>query len=93
MADKNFGLFFTYVTFWPQLIAGPILRAAEVMPQLNAPRTWSPSFLSAGSALIVGGLLIAIVSVLIAETPSLGIRSYYSATVRRFYLEGTGRVN
>ena len=32
---NNFALFGAYVTFWPQLIAGPILRAEEVMPQFN----------------------------------------------------------
>jgi len=53
---NSFGLFFTYVTFWPQLIAGPILRAAEVIPLLQARRTWNRSFLSAGVALIVAGL-------------------------------------
>lgn len=29
---RSFLLFLTYVTFWPQLIAGPVLRASEVMP-------------------------------------------------------------
>jgi len=39
---KGFGLFLTYVTFWPQLVAGPVLRAHEVIPQLSMykrPRT------------------------------------------------------
>jgi len=31
----SFPLFLTYVTFWPQLVAGPILRADEVVPQLE----------------------------------------------------------
>lgn len=30
---RNFFLFAAYVTFWPQLIAGPVLRAKEVIPQ------------------------------------------------------------
>lgn len=32
--ETNFVLFGTYVTFFPQLVAGPILRAKEVIPQL-----------------------------------------------------------
>ena len=31
-------LFLTYVTFWPQLVAGPVLRASEVIPQLQRDR-------------------------------------------------------
>ncbi|MBX2916328.1 MAG: MBOAT family protein [Cyclobacteriaceae bacterium] len=33
--EDNFIYFATYITFWPQLIAGPILRAEEVIPQLK----------------------------------------------------------
>ena len=32
---RQFSLFLTYVMFWPQLVAGPILRAHEVIPQLQ----------------------------------------------------------
>jgi len=32
---KGFPLFLTYVMFWPQLVAGPILRTSEVVPQLE----------------------------------------------------------
>ena len=32
---RQFGLFLTYVMFWPQLVAGPILRAHEVIPQFE----------------------------------------------------------
>ena len=33
---SDFTLFLTYVMFWPQLVAGPVLRAHEVMPQIAA---------------------------------------------------------
>jgi D-alanyl-lipoteichoic acid acyltransferase DltB (MBOAT superfamily) len=33
-SERNFVLFGSYVVFFPQLVAGPILRAAEVIPQL-----------------------------------------------------------
>lgn len=36
--QKDFTLFLAYVMFWPQLIAGPVLRAGEVIPELIAPR-------------------------------------------------------
>ena len=35
---RDLPLFLTYVTFWPQLVAGPVLRAGEVIPQLQQQR-------------------------------------------------------
>ncbi len=32
---KSFPLYLTYVMFWPHMIAGPILRACELLPQLT----------------------------------------------------------
>src|SRR5690606_2142451 len=32
--ERNFILFCNYILFFPQLVAGPILRAGEVIPQL-----------------------------------------------------------
>ncbi len=53
---RNFPVFFTYVTFWPQLIAGPILRASEVIPQLLAPSRFRREFLVSGSLIVLAGL-------------------------------------
>jgi len=33
--------FALFVTFFPQLVAGPIVRAIDFMPQLDAPRCWA----------------------------------------------------
>jgi len=33
--------FALFVAFFPQLVAGPIVRAADFLPQLDAPRRWS----------------------------------------------------
>ena len=52
----NFFLFLTYVIFWPQLIAGPILRAGEVMPQLNNPVSASQDDIHSGINKIIIGL-------------------------------------
>ena len=38
---KDFFTFLTFVTFWPQLVAGPILRIDEVVPQLERERYFS----------------------------------------------------
>jgi len=37
---KNFIDFATYVSFFPQLVAGPIVRAADFLPQLKIKRTF-----------------------------------------------------
>ena len=39
---RDFPLFLTYVMFWPQLVAGPVLRAHEVLPQLQDHRRANP---------------------------------------------------
>ena len=33
--EKHFGKFAVYVSFWPQLVAGPIERSYRLQPQLN----------------------------------------------------------
>ena len=49
--------FAVYLALFPQLIAGPIVRAAELLPQLAAPR--DPARIDVGRAwrLIAGGML------------------------------------
>jgi alginate O-acetyltransferase complex protein AlgI len=37
-ASKDPFVFFTYVAFFPQLVAGPIERATRLLPQFNKPR-------------------------------------------------------
>ena len=34
-AEKHFGIFALYVSFFPQLVAGPIERSTRLLPQLN----------------------------------------------------------
>jgi D-alanyl-lipoteichoic acid acyltransferase DltB (MBOAT superfamily) len=45
-----------YVAFFPQLIAGPILRAADFMPQLATPRDGQAIHVNRGLLLILIGL-------------------------------------
>lgn len=48
----NFALF---VAFFPQLVAGPIERAAKLLPQVERPRTIAPSQVNAALFLIIWG--------------------------------------
>lgn len=53
---RSFLDFALFVTFFPQLVAGPIVRAADFLPQCETPRKGSPRQLGWGLSLIVGGL-------------------------------------
>ena len=58
----NFGLF---ISFFPQLIAGPIVHHKEMMPQFAAPKPFSPYNFAVGLCLLGIGLFK---KVLIADT-------------------------
>lgn len=45
-----------YVTFFPHLVSGPIVRATELVPQFEAPRRATSAMLGWGLALLVLGL-------------------------------------
>lgn len=48
--------FALYVSFFPQLVAGPIVRSGEFLPQCGAPRRLASADLGLGAAMIVAGL-------------------------------------
>jgi len=45
-----------FVSFFPQLVAGPIERAGHLLAQFEAPRQWNPVALRSGLILILWGL-------------------------------------
>lgn len=45
-----------YVSFFPQLVAGPIVRASDFIPQIRKPLTITSEMFGAGVFFIVGGL-------------------------------------
>ncbi len=52
----RFPTFLAYVMFWPQLVAGPILRCGEVVPELLARRRFRIDDFAIGVQRIVQGL-------------------------------------
>lgn len=52
---KNFFDFSLFVSFFPQLVAGPIERASDLMPQIVSPRNIKASQIYAGVHLIIWG--------------------------------------
>lgn len=58
---KSFLDFALFVSFFPQLVAGPIVRASEFLPQLEKPPAPEPGRFSWGITLLVVGLFQKIV--------------------------------
>ncbi|MDY6805500.1 MAG: MBOAT family O-acyltransferase [Cyanobacteriota bacterium] len=54
-ATKNFLDFALFVSFFPQLVAGPIERAATLLPQVTSPRQLKIEQINAGIFLILWG--------------------------------------
>lgn len=54
-AEKNLLNFALFVSFFPQLVAGPIERASTLLPQISAPRVLNVDQINAGLFLILWG--------------------------------------
>ena len=54
--ERNVINFFAYVSFFPQLVAGPIERASRLLPQFKARRTWDYAQQADGFRQILWGL-------------------------------------
>lgn len=54
-AERSLLRFANYVTFFPQLVAGPIVRASEFLPQLQSDRRWSFENMELGLGLVFLG--------------------------------------
>lgn len=53
--EKHFGKYALYVSFFPQLVAGPIERSTSLLPQFNNPRAFSEQNLISGLKLMLWG--------------------------------------
>jgi D-alanyl-lipoteichoic acid acyltransferase DltB (MBOAT superfamily) len=60
-AQRDFLLFANYVIFFPQLVAGPILRAREVIWQIKERPRFQLDFITEGARLILSGLFLKVV--------------------------------
>ncbi|HKS36313.1 MAG TPA: MBOAT family O-acyltransferase [Verrucomicrobiae bacterium] len=54
--ERDYVTFAAYLSFFPQLVAGPIERPAHLLPQFQKPAVWNVEHLHAGSRLILMGL-------------------------------------
>ncbi len=61
--------FATFVAFFPQIVAGPIVRSGEMLPQYAAPRALTPKALRAAALIfLIGYVRKAYVSDILAQT-------------------------
>jgi D-alanyl-lipoteichoic acid acyltransferase DltB (MBOAT superfamily) len=67
--------YLTFVAFFPQLVAGPIVRAALLLPQLEKRRHFNLDQAATGCRLILGGLFKKVV---IADNASVFANTVYS---------------
>ncbi|MDE6403962.1 MAG: MBOAT family protein, partial [Muribaculaceae bacterium] len=54
--ERNIVTFSTYLSFFPQLLAGPIERGADIIPQLNRARQWDYDLACQGARETLWGL-------------------------------------
>lgn len=59
--ERDYVSYSVYVMFFPQLVAGPILRASEVLPQLSERPKFQVEFLVQGVQRILCGLFLKVV--------------------------------
>lgn len=64
-AERHFGIFASFVAFFPQLVAGPIERTSNLLPQIKAHHTFNYDKATYGLKLMAWGLFKKVV---IADT-------------------------
>lgn len=73
-AEKHLGYYATYVAFFPQLVAGPIERARDLLPQIKANHCLEYDFATYGLKLIAWGYFKKIV---IADTLAVFVKEVF----------------
>ena len=68
--EKHIGIFALYVVFFPQLVAGPIERPQNLIPQLKSPKKLDLARITSGVRLMIWG---GFQKVVIADQLSLGV--------------------
>lgn len=76
---NDFISFMTFVSFFPQLVAGPIERASDLLPQFLKARTFNENHLTSGFRFILYGLFKKMV---IADRLSYFVDHLYNSSVQ-----------
>lgn len=78
-AEHHFGIYALYVSFFPQLVAGPIERAGRLIPQLHCPLLFDAELATAGARQILLGYYKKLV---IADNLAIYVDKVYSDLAR-----------
>jgi len=78
-AEKHFGLFALFVTYFPQLVAGPIERATNLLPQLRREASLDFDRVADGLRLMAWGLFKKVV---VADRMAAAVDVVYAAPGR-----------
>ncbi len=78
-AEKNFLRYALFVSFFPQLVAGPIERSKNLLMQLHTPQSFSYENLRKGALLVLYGLLLKMV---IADRAAIIVDTVYGDSAR-----------
>ncbi len=73
-AQRHFGIYALYVSFFPQLVAGPIERAVTLLPQFKEKHNFSVANASYGCHQIAWGLFKKVV---VADTAAIYVEKVY----------------
>ena len=60
-AERDFLTYATFLIYFPHLIAGPILRAAQILPQLETKKRFDWRYISDGLGRVLEGLFLKVV--------------------------------
>lgn len=75
-AERHFGIYATFISFFPQLVAGPIERTGNLLPQIKAEHKFNYEESGYGIRLILWGLYKKVV---IADNLGLMVDKVYGA--------------
>lgn len=73
--ERHFGIYALYVSFFPQLVAGPIERATHLLPQFHRQMTFNQARITSGLRLILWGLFKKVV---IADRLAIYVNQVYN---------------
>jgi len=74
--EKHFGIFALYVSFFPQLVAGPIERSEHLLPQFYEKHTFDPDRFRTGVYKMLGGFFMKMV---VADRLAMNVNAVYGA--------------
>lgn len=73
--ERHFGIFAVYVSFFPQLVAGPIERSERLLPQFRVPVIPNENNFSSGMKLMVWGFFKKVV---VADNVAIIVNQVYN---------------